>query len=389
MILSIPVCYRATVVRAGCRKDEDVLLAAQTHVRIPESQDLGPAVRIHISPRDRLRGVLRHSLSEARFLQFEDLYTSEGEDGTELYAALRLPMNFAWGSPQLDGACITALGEEAVGLGRETGLFFGRSAWPFQSEEAIAWDPQSHSRPDFQIYPENTDFRSCIPAVPEARNIAFAFANRAAAELRVDPQGMIWKPTTGPKLVVRSHHVSLHAPEAGSDWSPFVELHPVFRVDELDAAIAMAMTSVTPDAPLRVDGFTAEVLRPAAYCWNSTPRAILGAVMALMDRVVSAVQPATGYEYTQSVRSIWREVCVRAKCACESGDLAEREKVMSSVAKTLLWMRGLSEEHVIPPPTLALLEHVTSLLDSDAAKDLRWTSGDVQSSQRGPRLGQP
>ncbi len=195
MILTIPALYRARVVLPGHRNPRDVLLAAETNVRIGEI-DGAAVIRMRDSedaydPDERAPEhnadyyPAPHGLwGEHRIYGFRDSRRISTPT-TPAGLASRLWAAVAHGS----------MGKLASTWGSPNPFVLDASVAPPAPELPQAWQS------GFRVYPETTPFRSMTPWMEEARDRAIAHAVRVARSMAVHAgTGHLLAPSVGPLL---------------------------------------------------------------------------------------------------------------------------------------------------------------------------------------------
>ena len=235
MLISLPIAYPATVVRAGRRKEEPCMLALELPVRIP---DAPPRLAARVSPdhaamlaRARNSAELTHMMSRAPDVSW---FT----DGRSILSDLRLP-GTSPGGPPVPAEDFAAFVRSTVGIPAGVGMF-SPGNHPFQADEA-AYGP---------VYRESDPF-TVLRVAPGKREAAIAFAVRLAARCAGRPDGTVAVPCRVPKLDVFYGRVHLRV------GPPPLHTDAVrsFRLDEWNLALAMAAEWPHPPEtpPVRID----------------------------------------------------------------------------------------------------------------------------------------
>ncbi len=208
MILTIPVLYRANIVKIGHRKPEDCLLSVPVPVRV---QEVVPPLAVSLE--DNLADYGERGMRLKPFMQTgpASWYEHDGQLLGEFQRRLDAGYLKSFEEGGMAGyiAGLTSSGKGWMVMG-------GYEAAPWISGVATAAGPESvsgmNTTPVLQIYDESMEVRSSQPAAAEARDIAIAHAHRTFRTMAVHAEtGDLLVPSLGPAIMAASRPMSVVA----------------------------------------------------------------------------------------------------------------------------------------------------------------------------------
>ena len=268
MIVTVPVLYRATIVRLGCRKPEDCLLRTSVPVRIPEGEPPLAILREADTSTYGPEGIPIHPAMHsrtARWYAHDGQLLGEFSDVLKAYR-VRSPLepNETEGSAALRQCLMPIPAGQTIWIGRdrtETHPFFCEEAIRRPATAADGYMPDGGS---IDIHEESIETRSRVLLNPNARDLAISYAQRAAAG-RVFHVGAreLLVPSIGPVILGSNRPIS-----ALSVATRNMKCGHAFSALEMNEAMAFSAKIHEGILNLRpLERLT--VLRPDLVTWDS------------------------------------------------------------------------------------------------------------------------